>query len=164
MIKKIAARSFFSFAVTGMTDVIIILAVSLIGADTGREAMLPEFVACFPNEMIALCVNVLLVGLIGAAFGACSVILEIEQWSLLKQGIVHFLLTSVVWMPISMFVWCLYKYPVAVISAGCSYLFSYGLTWILKTIDYRRSVSEINKNLEEIKNALSEQGHNSRND
>lgn len=146
MIKKIILNAVLSFHGTAMLHIIISLVISCVGMDN-HVPMLDAYMAFFPSESVALLVEILLVGVIGATFGACAPIFEIERWSFLKQGVVHFLITTAVWLPISIFVWAIYKYPAAIISTAISYSFVYGVTWIMSAIKYNKMVKEINKML-----------------
>lgn len=146
MLKKIILNAVLSFHGTAIIHVIISLVIAYVG--TGNHIpMLDAYVAFFPSESVALLVEILLVGVIGGTFGACAPIFEIEKWSFLKQGVVHFLITTTVWLPISIFIWAIYKYPVAIISTAISYSLVYGVTWIMSAIKYNKMVKEINKML-----------------
>lgn len=59
----------------------------------------PELIEHMENEINAVIVQTFLSGLLGTAFGASSVIWEIDDWSLVKQTGIYFAITSVVMLP-----------------------------------------------------------------
>lgn len=63
----------------------------------------PELIEQMGNEINAVIVQTVLSGLLGAAFGASSVIWEIDDWSLVKQTGIYFAITSVVMLPFAYF-------------------------------------------------------------
>lgn len=146
MLKKIIFNAVLSFHGTAIIHVIISLIIACVGTDN-HIPMLDAYVAFFPSESVALLVEILLVGVIGGTFGACAPIFEIEKWSFLKQGVIHFLITTTVWLPISIFIWAIYKYPIAIVSTVISYACVYGITWIMSAVKYNKMAKEINKML-----------------
>lgn len=148
LVRKAVIRGSISFCTTGMLNVIIMLITCFIQSNRDYVPMLEEFWKRFPSQSVAVLVEILLVGVIGAAFGACSVIFELERWSFLRQGIVHFIMTTIVWLPISVFIWAVYIYPAAIVSMTVSYSFTYAITWISNAVRLKKMVKEINNMLE----------------
>jgi len=101
----------------GCTEIILML-IQFCMLMAGKSVVAPAFAARFPSETAAVLAQLLLVGMIGVAFAGGAQIFEIERWSFLKQGVVHFLITTAVWLPISIFIWAIYKYPAAIISTA----------------------------------------------
>ena len=67
-----------------------------------------EFYACVPSlaesvggELNGVMLQTALSGILGAAFGAASVIWEIDSWSLAKQSAIYFAVASIVMFPIA---------------------------------------------------------------
>lgn len=150
MIKKILFRAGFSF-MTGITGSLIICILVIAIADKPDfNMMVPEFAARFSSPYLAFGVQLLLLGVISAAFGGSSVIYDIERWSFLKQGIIHFLVTVSIWLPISIFCWKPAKYISAAVSTLISFLFTYVLTWILRYIQCKEAINKINTRIEEL--------------
>lgn len=150
MIKKILFRAGFSF-MTGITGSLIICILVIAIADKPDfNMMVPEFAARFSSPYLAFGVQLLLLGVISAAFGGSSVIYDIERWSFLKQGIIHFLVTVSIWLPISIFCWMPAKYISAAVSTLISFLFTYVLTWILRYIQCKEAINKINTRIEEL--------------
>lgn len=115
------------------------------------DPVLPEFGAHFPNVYTAMLAQYLLIGLISAAFGAGSVIMELERLGLITQSILYFLLTAAVWIPVGCFCWGLHKYPITILSMGLSYTISYVVCWAVQYRLCKRNVEQINRKLLELK-------------
>ncbi len=53
----------------------------------------PKIIAKYGSELNAVVVQTILTGLIGVVFSQSSLIYEKEEWSLLKQTVIHFFVT-----------------------------------------------------------------------
>lgn len=148
---KILWRMLFSFAFTvAVSQVVMLINIEIIIHATGNvqaAPLVPSYAAHFSNPYTALIVQILLCGLIGMSFGGCSFIFEVAKWSMVKQALIHFVLTSVVWIPVCMFCWGLGRYRNTMISVCISLCFTYAVTWITRILYYRKETREINRRL-----------------
>lgn len=151
MLKKMAVRGSISMVISGFVNQVIMYIMILVSPDPLFVPLVPSYEAHFPTPFLAGITSYFLVGIIGGAFGAFSVFFEIETWSFLKQGILHFLATAVVWIPIAIFVWGLNEYPIAVISTTMSLAFTYGVTWWLNYMKCKKNIDIINHRLRNMK-------------
>lgn len=148
--KKILSRAVLSF----FTGASICFFISMIIQGCISLEMdypvLDEFAAFFPTRAIAYTVQIFLMGVISATFAACSIIFELERWSFLKQGVVHFIITTCVWFPI--ITWCfgLLRYNSTVISTFLSFLVTYVILWVAGYLSCRSHIAEINRKLDEL--------------
>ncbi|MDF2907079.1 MAG: hypothetical protein K0R34_2400 [Herbinix sp.] len=147
MIKNAVTRGLNSFMCAIAINVLLALIITVIVNKPGFVPLVPDYAAHFESEIIALLLQFVLVGLTSAAFGAGSVLLEIERWSLLKQSIIYFIVTTVIWIPISIFCWGVDKYSAAFISMICSYVVSYVISWMIQFSICKKSVAKINQKL-----------------
>ena len=147
MIKRALVRGMNSFMYAIAINVILALVIIAIIDEPGFIPVVPDYAAHFESKHIALLLQFVLVGLTSAAFGAGSVLLEIERWSLLKQGIIYFIVTTIVWVPVSIFCWGINKYTTAFISIICSYVATYVFIWMLQLSQCKKSVAKINQKL-----------------
>ena len=113
--------------------------------------VLPGYLAHFQSPVEAVLVQVILIGLSSAVFGAGSVIMELERISLLAQSILYFIITAVVWIFIGCFCWEIHKYPTALFSVSLSYTASYIISWMVQYKVCKRNVEKINTKLSELK-------------
>jgi len=150
MIKNALIRGINSFMYATTINVVIALIITAIVNEPGFLPLVPDYAAHFESGIVAMLLQIVLIGMTSAAFGAGSVILEIERWSLLKQSVIYFILTAVVWVPISIFCWRIDKYTTAFISTICSYTISYIITWIVQYNLCKKSVAKINQKLNEM--------------
>lgn len=152
MWKKSVSRGVVSFALCVTVNIIVLMiktmsTVKMTGDAQAMPELVPEYAAFFDNLFMALMVQTLLCGLIGFAFGCCSVIMEIAKWSMVRQAVVHFLLTACVWVPVSIFCWGLGRYLISFISVFLSMVFTYTVVWTCQIIICRREVARINAQL-----------------
>lgn len=148
MFKEIRKRFLLGFPLgifIGYT--ITILESILVG--TGEFYAVSAFIMQhFSTPLKAVIVQYVCTGIIGAMFASTSIIFEVDEWSLLKQTIIHFLFTSIV-MYICGYVCCWFKHDLlnTVIWFGVFIIF-YVLFWIGFTLYYKLKIKKINKELE----------------
>jgi hypothetical protein len=151
MLKNALVRGIHSFMYATAINVVIALIMIAIVNKPDFLPLVPDYAARFESGITAFLLQTVLIGMTSAAFGAGSVILEIERWSLLKQSIIYFILTAAIWVPVSIFCWCINKYTTAFISIICSYIISYVITWIIQYTLCKKSVTKINQKLDQMK-------------
>lgn len=142
MFKRLLKRIYHGFSIT----MIVNLAVHLLVARLCGGCVTERFAARFPNISMAVIAQLLLVGLIGAAFAGAAQIFENERWSFFAQGAVHFLITAAVWMPIAWLCWS----PVpkgAIWRVLGGWLLTYGITWAIQYFLWRKKVRELNRSI-----------------
>ncbi len=148
-----------------LTEIVVLINTLIVMRLTGNPQavpLVPDYAARFENPYIALIIQVLLCGLIGMSFSGCSVIFEMEKWSLIKQAVLHFILTAIVWVPVGMFCWGLGKYKNVYISVGISILITYVITWVSRIVLLRKETREINEQLIHLRNADMREDENER--
>lgn len=143
MWKKSLLRGVFSYC----TSVTVTLLVSLIALLCGAPHMCTEeFIARVGGGLPATLLQPLLIGLIGFAFGAGSVLFQLEKWSFLKQGAVHFALTAAVWIAVELA--CFWPVtPPVVISFSVSVGGTYAITWGVQYFVWRSRVRALNEQI-----------------
>ena len=106
----------------------------------------PALLAQVGSEVGAFSLQMAAAMLIGAIWSGASVIWEVERWSLLRQTLTHFLLCSVVCLPIAWAMGWMADQP------GW-YLFGfvamYAGIWLINYLQIRRRVREINEKLKQ---------------
>lgn len=143
-------KSFGISAICGLlVNMLIEVIVRGVMKNEGFIPLAPEFVAFFPSETIAMEVNILLYGVIGAAFSAAAWIYEQEKLGFVWQNFIYFLLTSIVWLPIVMLIWQLQKYPKALISTLAGFAGTYVIMSIVGYRITKSDVERINQALEQ---------------
>ncbi len=145
--RSVFKRVFFSFNISCLCGLLVNLFIDLVvNALTISPfvSISPAFVNAFPTAVTAAYVNVLLYGLIGAAFGGLTFIYDCDRIGFVVQNIIYFLGTSVVWVFVSIVLWQLYKYPSALISTVSGYAVTYIIVTIIVYKNMRKSVQQVN--------------------
>ena len=148
MLKDFCKRFICSFCCAVSITLIIYMFMTLI---SGFVPMLPEYMDRFSSESAALVTQLFFIGLMSAALGGGTVIMEIERMSLLMQSFIYFIFSSVVWISVGCFCWGLHKYVQTMVSLGISYMVSYVISWVIQYRICKRNIEDINARLEEIK-------------
>lgn len=152
MLKKGILRGINSFLYAIAINVILSVIIMATVNKPDFIPILPDFAARFSSETMALLVQWILIGISSAAFGFWSIIMEFERISLLLQSVLYFILTAMVWIPVSILCWDLGKDIFSFITIVTSYLVSYVITWIIQYRNCKDSINQINKKLEELRN------------
>ena len=140
MLRKICEHLAVGFSIT----VAVALAIQIaIGQASGQSAVTPEFAARFANEGVAALAQLGLIGLIGATFSCAALVRQIERWSYLRQGIVHFAITAAVWMPVARLCWRPRAAWGLWVQLG-GWAFTYAVIWLAQYLICRRRVAEAN--------------------
>ena len=149
--REILIRGAISFAISSIAGLLVNLLIDVIVNARGGAGFLsiaPDFLALFPTPVVAAYVNILLYGLIGAAFSMMTFIFDCRRIGYLIQGLIYFIVTALVCMGITVLVWQLHRYPAAFFST----LAGYGVTYVIMGFfQYRRLKSDIQFINEELK-------------
>lgn len=99
------------------------------------------------TKIAAVIIQYFLTGIIGTTFAATTVIFEIDNWSLLRQTILHFIITSIV-MYIAGFLcgWFPHKLSSTLIWFGI-FIVIYVIFWISFSSYYKNKVKKMNEAL-----------------
>lgn len=147
MFKEVRKRFLLGFPSGVFIGYTITIINSLIAADGQFYPLSPGILKTFETPIIAIIVQFLCTGFIGATFAASSCIFEKDEWSLLKQTIIHFLITSTV-MYICAFICNWFKHDV-INTLVWFFVFAiyYLIFWLAFWLHYKKQIKDINKNL-----------------
>ena len=143
MAKKLISRALHGFGIT----VSVCLLVQLVIAQFTGNSVTPAFGSHFRNEAAAALAQLGLTGLVGAAFASAAEIFEIERGGFLRQGIVHFLVTAVVWMPIAYLCWMPDSRAGIWIAIG-GWTLTYAVNWTVQYFLYRHRIAALNRSIQ----------------
>ncbi len=101
MKKELFLRSFFGLSGGIVLSYLITIAISLVGGDGNYYPCVPSLTERFGNEVTAVMIQTVLSAILGAGFAGCSLIWEKDEWSLLKQTSIYFLIVSVLMMVVA---------------------------------------------------------------
>ncbi len=146
MMVRFANGFCYSIAITTLVNMVIMFA-------TNGVNMLPEYMERFTNPVVALCVQLVLIGIMSGITSAGTVIMEMKKTGLAVQSVIYFILMAIVWIPISCYLWSFHKYITSMISTVASMLVTYGICWIIQYNICKNDIVEINKKLQTNDNA-----------
>lgn len=147
MKRKIMARFIWGVPVGIAIGYMITIFVSLVWADGYYSPCMPELVASMGNEIRAVMLQALLCGVLGGGCAAGSVIWEIEDWSVVRQTGVYFLVICVVMMPTAYFMYWMERSVAGFFSYFGIFVLLFALIWILQFMLGKRDVKKLNENL-----------------
>ena len=154
MAKKLISRALHGFGIT----VSVCLLVQLAVAQLTGSGVTPAFGSYFRNEAVAALAQLGLTGIVGAAFACAAEIFEIERWGFLRQGIVHFLVTAAVWMPIAYICWMPDSRAGIWIAIG-GWTLTYAVNWTVQYLIYRHRIAALNRSIAEYQRRDGHAGH-----
>ena len=143
MAKKFISRALHGFGIT----VSVCLLVQLVIAQLTGNSVTPSFGSHFRNEAAAALAQLGLTGIVGATFASAAEIFEIERWGFLRQGIVHFLVTAAVWMPIAYLCW-MPDSRVGIWIAIGGWTLTYAVNWTVQYLIYRHRIAALNRSIQ----------------
>ena len=114
---------------------------------SGDAILLPEFAAHYENDVIAFCVQLLLVGVMSGVTSAGTILYELKRPGLLWQSVLFLLVMLAAWIPTACYLWGFHKYLTSMLSSLASIIVTYGICWGIQYKLCRRDVQEINQRL-----------------
>lgn len=151
MKKKIVLRSILGFPVGIAIGYLITILISLVWANGYYSPCVPELISAMGNEINAVILQAFLCGLLGTGLAASSVIWEIENWSIIKQTGIYFMIISVIMLPIAYFAYWMEHSVAGVFSYFGIFVFIFAFIWIVQFVIGKHNVRKMNKNLRNVK-------------
>ena len=144
MWKKAFARIPLGFASTVLAAALIQICI----AQNGGSTVTARFASHFAAREAAVLTQLLLAGGIGAAFSGASVVYDLERWSFLRQGIVYFVITAAVWVPVLLICWT--PMPTeGILFSSLGWTGTYAITWGIQYAVYRKRIRDLNRKIHE---------------
>ncbi|SES45323.1 DUF3021 domain-containing protein [Psychrobacillus sp. OK032] len=149
--KSILSRIIGGFVIGVLIGQVVQILISL---QVGQGTYLPvldNFRAFFTNETTAFITQIILTGCIGVVFATSSLVFDIAKWGLLKQYMIHFCVTSIVWVPVVMLLWTPETFKNVIIMM-ISFLATYILTWWIQYTLSKKDIQKINAAIQSKRN------------
>ena len=147
MTKEVIKRALLGFMIGVFIGQTILILESLNAGDGNFYAVSTYLEAHSSSKLAAVIIQYLITGLIGMTFAAGSAIFELDNWSLLKQTIVHLVVTSVVMYVAGYFCgWFPHTVASTLIWFGV-FIVVYIIFWTSFFFYYRKKTREINASL-----------------
>ena len=144
MKKKVILRCLIGAPIGLSISFIITLIISVIINKGEYYPVVPQLTALCGNELNAVIIQTVCSLIYGAAFGGASVIWDMENWSLLKQTVLHLLIISVSSLPIA---YCMYWIPHTfrgILIYIAIFFFIYFTIWIGRYFTMKKKIQAIN--------------------
>lgn len=126
---------------------VISILVSFIWGQGSYSPCEPELVRTMGNEINAVILQTILCGLLGAAFGASSVIWGIDHWSLTKQTGIYFLIVTAAMFPMAYFMYWMEHSVKGFLSYAGIFVGLFILIWVFQYLIARNAVAKMNAKL-----------------
>ena len=145
--KEAVKRAIMGFIYGVFIGQTILILESLMARDGNFYPVAASLVELAGTKIGAVIIQYFLTGIIGTTFAATTVLFEIDNWSLLKQTIIHFIITSIV-MYIAGFLcgWFPHKLSSTLIWFGI-FIVIYVIFWICFSSYYKNKVKKMNEAL-----------------
>lgn len=123
--------------------------ISLIEGEGQYYPVVPALVTEAGTEMMAVLWQYLLAGLSGMGAAAASVVWEADDWSILKQTVVHFLILSLSFLPVAYFCHWMTHTVTGVATYFLIFIAAYVVIWFALYTYWKKNVRSINDRLDE---------------
>ncbi|MDD6038975.1 MAG: DUF3021 domain-containing protein [bacterium] len=124
---------------------LITIFISLSAGDGILYPCVPSFAQRFGSELTAVIIQTILSAVLGAGFGAISLIWEKDEWSLLKQTSIYFAIASVLTMTVAYVCEWMDHSVQGVVSYFAIFFAIFIIVWIFQFIIWKRRISKINE-------------------
>lgn len=151
MKKKAFLRGLLGFPLGLAIGYAITIAISLVFADGYYSPCVPELISVTGSEINAVLLQAVLSGILGAGFGACSVIWEMESWGLVKQTGIYFLIVSVIMLPVAYVNYWMEHSLKGFFSYFGIFAAIFAAVWIVQYTVNKRRVGKMNENLQNLR-------------
>jgi hypothetical protein len=149
MKRQIILRGLLGFPMGIAIGNIISVAISFDWGGGYYSSCVPELIETMGSEIYAVALQTLLCGLLGTAFGICSLIWEIDKWSIAKQTGIYFLSASFIMMPIAYLTnWMEHTLVGFVIYFGV-FAAIFVVVWIVQYFIWRVKIKKMNARIKE---------------
>lgn len=150
--KEVIKRSLLGAPIGVAISFVITVFISLAIGDGKFYPVVPELINDCGSEMNAVLLQTVLSLLYGAAFGGASVVWNIENWSILKQTLVHLIVCSVATFPIAFFCRWMNHTLGGILSYILIFFAVYLGIWLSLYFLYKKRIKELNEKIKNTSN------------
>ena len=148
--KEYLRRGMISFIVSCFCGMMVNLIIDTIVHSMGNKdftSISPFFLEHFSSPITAAYLNILLYGVIGFTFSIMTFVFDLEKIGFIIQSIIYFVVTSAVYVAITVLLWQLQKRPEALISTLAGYAGTFVLMCIIMYRSLKKDMEEINSSI-----------------
>ena len=142
--KAVSKRAILGFIYGVFIGQTILIIESLFMRDGNFYAVSASLLELAGTKIAAVIIQYFLTGIIGLTFASTTVIFEMDEWSLLRQTIIHFIITSIV-MYVAGFLCGWFPHTVGSTLAWFGvFVVVYLIFWVCFSLYYKNKVKKIN--------------------
>lgn len=149
MKKKIWTRGLMGMPLGLALGTAITIVISLVHNDGTYYAVVPELARDCGGELNAVVLQALLCMVYGAVWSGATVVWERDDWSLLRQSVIHFLIGSLATLPIAYYARWMDRSVWGVLAYFGIFVAVYAVIWLSQYSALKRRVSRMNDKLKQ---------------
>jgi hypothetical protein len=147
--KKAIIRGMLGFPMGIFLSISITILISLSLGTGEYNPVVPTLIDVTKSELNAVILQYILSGILGFMFAAGSTVFEVEQFSLVKQVVIHFFISVFTMLPIAYILRWMDHSIGGIVSYVGVFLIIYVVIWMIQYMSWKKKIHEINKKLEE---------------
>lgn len=147
--KEIIRRCLIGAPIGVLICNITLIAISLVVNDGNYYSVVPELISYCGSETNAVIVQTICVLLYGAMWGGISVVWEIDEWSILRQTLTHFVICTITTIPIAYFTGWMSHSLLGLIKYIAIFVGVYLMVWLSQYSSMKKKVEQLNRKLDE---------------
>ena len=145
-------RKLFMRCVTGVPigitiGYLITIFLSLVWGEGRYLSCVPELISTTGSEINAVIAQTILCGLLGIGFSAGSMVWEMENWSIVRQTGIYFIIASVVMMPVAYAAYWMEHSLLGFVRYFGMFVLIFIVVWMIRYGIARRNVQKLNDTL-----------------
>ena len=147
MKKGIFVRIFVGLTVGIAISYLITIIISAAIGDGMYYPCVPSLVERYQNELVAVIVQTILSAVLGAGFSAASLIWEKDEWSLLKQTGIYFVIITAIMMTVAYICEWMEHSVRGVLSYFGIFFLIFVVIWVARYVSCKIRISKIKEKL-----------------
>lgn len=151
MFKTIVKRSLLGAVIGVFISHVIAIVISLCIADGTFYAVVPQLIESTGSELNAVLLQTVCSLLYGAMFAGVSVIWELDNWSILKQTVIHSLVVSIATLPVAYVTHWMHHSVLGMIIYFGIFAVIYAFIWFGQYMAVKYNVIEMNAKVKDFK-------------
>lgn len=151
MKKETIARIISGAPIGLLISYLITIVISLIIGDGNYHGVVPSLVEATGGELKAVIVQTLASMVYGAVWGGASVVFKRDDWSILRQTFTHFIIASLITLPIAYFMHWMRHSLMGFVQYFGIFIVAYAIIWAILYFATKRNVDQINAKVKQNK-------------
>ena len=147
MKKKILIRAFLGALIGIVISYLITIVISAVIGDGAFYPCVPSFAERYGNEATAVIIQTIFSAVLGGGFSMASLIWEMDDWSLLKQTGVYFVIITILMMTVAYICEWMEHSLRGVLSYFGIFFAIFVVIWIIRYFSWKIRISKIKEKL-----------------